>query len=211
MNPSTANMTAHLLVLVLLISQSLFMVEAQLTFSKSWVAGGGKRSSSSSASNDQSSSPSLSSSSTAPVSSSLYPSMTISNPYYNSYISSSQMIPEVLDQVLAAVQPVPSPYLSSSSSESNLEEALVDLTNRHKQLQELMVKTWTAILRVSLCVFVSYCSLLTWLLSFLFFVWTTGWSMFKTVQETGKPLIWWQNAGLKRNIFWEGMLSRKGF
>ena len=129
-----------LMILSLLLSQSL-LTSSQLTFSKSWVAGGGKRSASSSTDSSSSSSPSSSSSMTAPVS--------FSNQQPYSY--SPLVLPEILDQVVAALQPASlnDNYLYSNNvNAASSEEALYELLQKHKSLQDLMIKTWTVILKV---------------------------------------------------------------
>jgi hypothetical protein len=128
------------LILSLLLSQS-FLASSQLTFSKSWVAGGGKRTASSSLNHDSSNTDSSSS----PSSSMAGPPQT---PMYSSYASSPLVVPDsVLNEVVSALQP-PSFNDNSPNQEISTKETLYDLLDRHRSLQDLMLKTWTVILKV---------------------------------------------------------------
>ena len=133
----TSNTAIACLLLISILSDTL-LVSSQLTFSKSWVAGGGKRSSSNSMESSSSSSPSSSASSS---------SIPYSNQASSLYSMNSQLIPEALDQVMAALQP-PSSLNDVLNPSSSADDTLYDLILRQKTLQDLLVKTWTVIAKV---------------------------------------------------------------
>ena len=160
MTPKSSKSASLALKMVIMISMT-GMLSGQLTFSKSWVAGGGKRSSLPAAA------PLSSSSSSSSPSESFPP-----NQLSPSSSSSLMDLEEEAARLASLYSPGPvldpeSSFVSSAMDGSPvlLQQQLSDLFLRHKVLQDLLILTWKALMKVMFvtahsftCWYVFYCT-----------------------------------------------------